>query len=392
MTARVILTAILLFWLSLSEICTPQNRVTAVVTIPVETILEADDSSSTVEAWLEMICSARRTIDLAEFYLASRAGERLEEVITALLQKARQGINVRVLAEKKMAAVYPEVLARLTATSGIAVRLFDWQELNGGILHAKYLIVDGRECFVGSQNFDWRSLKHIHETGLRVRDTRICAALSAIFTADWDYSGGDRSAYEKLKLAKPYPFDPALRLTASPAPFLPPGVMPSLKALTELIEDAQQEITVQLLTYTTEDGRFSTLADALKRAATRGVRVRMLIADWNLRPEGLVGLRRLARIEGVEVRVAAIPPAREGFIPYARVIHSKVMRVDRDRCWLGTSNWGEDYFQRSRNIELIVESASLAVVLDGLFRSLWESPYVSRFDPDRAYEAPRIAA
>jgi hypothetical protein len=29
-----------------------------------------------------------------------------------------------------------------------------------GVLHAKYFVVDGREAYLGSQNFDWRALAH----------------------------------------------------------------------------------------------------------------------------------------------------------------------------------------------------------------------------------------
>ena len=92
----------------------------------------------------------------------------------------------------------------------------------------------------------------------------------------------------------------------------------------------------------------------------------------------------------IEVRFAVIPPARRGFIPYARVIHSKVMRVDDDISWVGTSNWGYDYFFRSRNVEVVLRRPAVARVLDEIFLSLWNGPYVQRLDPDKEYTPPRI--
>ena len=52
---------------------------------------------------------------------------------------------------------------------GVAARLLDAGAAWGGVLHAKGMIVDGRTFFLGSQNWDWRALEHIHELGVRVR-------------------------------------------------------------------------------------------------------------------------------------------------------------------------------------------------------------------------------
>ena len=118
--------------------------------------------------------------------------------------------------------------------------------------------------------------------------------------------------------------------------------------------------------------------------------VRLLVADWNLRPPGLDSLRDLARVPNIEVKFAVIPQASRGFIPYARVVHSKVMRVDDDLCWVGTSNWGYDYFFKSRNVEVILKRPDIARVLDEIFTSLWDGPYAHKLDPDKEYQAPRI--
>jgi phosphatidylserine/phosphatidylglycerophosphate/cardiolipin synthase-like enzyme len=101
-------------------------------------------------------------------------------------------------------------------------------------------------------------------------------------------------------------------------------------------------------------------------------------------------MRDLARVPNIEVRFAVIPQASRGFIPYARVIHSKVMRIDDDLCWVGTSNWGYDYFCKSRNVEVVLRRPEIARVLDEIFLSLWNGPYVQVLDPDKEYVPPRI--
>lgn len=365
-----------------------------VTTIPAGTSISAAGTRAAAEVWPEMIHGARRSLDVAEFYLAGEPGEALEPVIEAVLAAGRRGVRVRIISDAGMAGTYPDILARFQGKPGIETRLFDWRKLTGGILHAKYFVVDGCEAYVGSQNFDWRALSHIHETGLRVRHPLFAGALQRIFAADWDYSGGDDTAYTRLAQQPPSRFSPDALLVASPARFNPPGVGGALEELIGLLDKATRRVTVQLLSFSVGGARgkgsFMLLDRALRRAAGRGVKLSLLVSDWNLRPPALAGLKELARVPNIEVRFAVIPPASRGFIPYARVIHSKVMRVDGDICWVGTSNWGYEYFYESRNVELVLRRPEVARVLDALFLSLWNGPYVHRLDPDKEYQAPRI--
>lgn len=358
------------------------------VSIPSETGLDDAGLRNATDIWRELIDSAQKTIDLAQFYLVSRPGSRLQEIVTALERAAKRGVKIRILAEKKMQASYSELLMHFTETPNMTVRLFDWRELSGGILHAKYFIVDGRQCWVGSQNFDWRALEQIHETGARIDDSGIAAALSSLFQADWDYSGGDRNVYERLKRGPAFSFSPEIRLCASPAAMLPPGMEASLQALTGLIDGARKSLTVQLLSYSCDGGEFTVLQDALMRAAARGVKVRLLVSDWSLDQSGQSALKKLVQVAGLQVRVMAIPQLPSGFIPFARVHHSKVLRVDDQTCVVSTSNWSADYFLRSRNVEVIFNSKPAAISLDRLFTSLWQSPLSFVPDPDIDYQPP----
>ena len=360
-----------------------------VTSTPEETSISRGGTRDAAAVWLEMVNGARRTLDFAEFYLASVKGGALEPVIQAVMAAGRRGVKVRILCDAGMAGTYPETIALLGSRPNITARLFDWRKLTGGILHAKYFLVDGREAYIGSQNFDWRSLAHIQETGLRIRGPLFAQALRRIFDADWRYSGGDAGAYRELALAPRFSFSADAMLVASPGRFNPPGVGDALAALLALIDGARRRITVQLLSYSVENNFFA-IDQALRRAAGRGVSVRMLVADWGLRAKQIAGLKGLARVANVEVKFAVIPAARRGFIPYARVVHSKVMRVDDDVSWVGTSNWGYDYFFTSRNVEVILRRPAVARVLDEIFLSLWNGPYARKLDPEKEYPAPKI--
>ena len=111
----------------------------------------------------------------------------------------------------------------------------------------------------------------------------------------------------------------------------------------------------------------------------------MAVSDWNLKKPGINSIKDLARVKGIVVKVFSIPEYSKGFIPYARVIHSKVLRVDDIVSMVSTSNWGHGYFYGSRNIEVTLKLKNIALILDKLFNELWDSDYGSILDPEKEY-------
>ncbi len=396
-TKKVLIIIVLIFFsnslslhISASEVV---RNVEVVTSIPVETSLTGKGTRRASEVWVEMINSAERTIDFAEFYLVTEKNEPLELVIESLKKASARGVAVRFLIDKKMLNNSEPLKTRLETIPNISITIFDWGGLNGGIIHAKYFIVDDREVFIGSQNFDWRALKHIHETGLRISEPGIVSDLKRIFEADWKYNSGDKTAYSFQGGDPEKSRDDNLILTASPERFNPPGVGSSLKMLKKLINGAKSSITIQLLNYKTQiyksKKEFTELYEVIAKAAGRGVQIRFAVADWNLKKPGIGSIKALAKIRGVVVKVFTIPEYSKGFIPYSRVIHSKVMRVDDHISWVGTSNWGKGYFYDSRNVEVVIKLKKVASILDSLFEELWNSGYGQILDPGKEYIAPK---
>jgi phosphatidylserine/phosphatidylglycerophosphate/cardiolipin synthase-like enzyme len=374
------------------------EAIDVVTTIPVETSLGYAGTKKAADTWVEMINKAKETIDLAQFYLVTKTSEPLELVIDAIIKAADRGVNVRFLVNtpvnESMAKGNAVVEKRFAGHANISVTTFNWKQLTGGILHAKYFIVDNREIYVGSQNFDWRSLKHIHETGLRIKSRLFAQALTRIFEADREYNRGDKQAYQKLEKLKPLILEKDNFLVASPEAYSPPGIKSAIETLIQLLDNAQKKVTIQLLSYQVDihgsEKKFTLIDDALRRAAGRGVAIKMVVADWNKRKPGINGLKQLAKLPNIEIKFATIPRFSKGFIPYARVIHSKVMRVDNNISWVGTSNWGHGYFYNSRNIEVVLSIPTIARTLDCLFNELWNSDYTYPLVPDKEYKPPRI--
>jgi phosphatidylserine/phosphatidylglycerophosphate/cardiolipin synthase-like enzyme len=357
-----------------------------VESVPTETSLDHADLPDAWQVWPAMIASARHTLDVAEFYLADSPPSRLTPVVEALLDAAARGVRIRLVADARFRRTYPELLATLAAR-GVAVRLLALDGLTGGVMHAKYFVVDGELAYLGSQNFDWRSLEHILELGVRVRDAELAGALEDVFAYDWALAGGEPVPLTTPRTLARRVGDATVGFVASPRELLPRGVAWDLEALVRLVDSAQRELAVQVLTFDVTD--LAELEGALERALERGVSVRLVTSDWQLRPRTLAALRALD--PRLAVRIVTIPQASAGFVPFARVVHAKYCVVDGERGWVGTSNWERSYFFASRNVGLTVDGGPLPPRLAALFDELWTSPYASPFDRARDYPPPRIS-
>ncbi len=158
---------------------------------PVETSLDNPDIPDAADVWLSLIQGSTRSIDFAQFYVSTDPGGkgRLRPIIDAVQIAARRGVRVRFLAEEKFYRIYPETLDELAAVPGITVRRLDSAAFNGGVLHAKYFIVDSETACLGSQNFDWRALEHIQELGVLVSASDYVCELEKVFEFDWAIAG-----------------------------------------------------------------------------------------------------------------------------------------------------------------------------------------------------------
>jgi phosphatidylserine/phosphatidylglycerophosphate/cardiolipin synthase-like enzyme len=384
-----------------------------VQTAPVETTLMNADLRDPVTVWSELFDNAKSEIAIGQFYAASKPGAPFERVIERLEAAGKRGVKIRFLLDQKGVGLSEaSTLERIKAIPNLEFRVLDYNKLTGnGIIHAKYLIVDRATAFVGSQNFDWRSFTHIHETGLRISDTKIVSEIQAIFEQDWSAQAqlaqGRTVAPLQAKasvLASPAPradaavAGEAATLLSSPAAFNPPGVLDSELTLPALLADAKEEVRVQLLDYAPLSygpkgtrPYYAVIDNAVRAAANRGVKVKLMVSNWNLESPAQAYLKSLALVPNVEIRVVTLPKASTGFIPFARVIHSKTMVIDGKLAWVGTSNWSGGYFDLSRNIEVVMRNEQMAKRLAALHEQTWSSPYAQPLDVNKNYPKPNKA-
>jgi phosphatidylserine/phosphatidylglycerophosphate/cardiolipin synthase-like enzyme len=395
MTKRLSMFAVLLFAAATARAAVKVPGYELVYSYPVETTLEEPDLRRALDVWPEMIDKAKKTVDIEQFYVSPSTGEPLEPTLAALDRAAKRGVKIRVILEQKMAKNSLDGIARLKGMPNLELKIANWGALTGaGIIHAKFFSVDRGAAFVGSQNFDWRSLKHIHEMGLAIDDAPVVAQVQAVFDHDWAIAGSTNAATAD-NLTRPLAdHNGRSYLVASPWRYNPAGVGDSESELIRLIGTAQNEVLVQNLEYfTTTFSRptrfYGAIDNALRDAAIRGVKIKILVSHWGTEEPGVKGLQSLAIMPGVEARVITIPEASTGSIPYSRTAHSKYAVFDGKTLWLGTSNWTGGYLDESRNLEVVLNDATLAARAAAVQKHLWESTYTAPLETLKTYSKPR---
>ncbi|NXM83281.1 PLD3 Phospholipase, partial [Oenanthe oenanthe] len=143
-------------------------RIALVESIP-EGMALPTPNPSTFEAWLELLTTARRSVDIASFYWTlTNADTRTHEptaaqgerILAELLRLPARGVAVRVAVSAPSGKAPLDDL-RALERSGAAVRTVDFPRLTGGILHTKFWLVDGVHLYLGSANMDWRALTQV---------------------------------------------------------------------------------------------------------------------------------------------------------------------------------------------------------------------------------------
>jgi phosphatidylserine/phosphatidylglycerophosphate/cardiolipin synthase-like enzyme len=367
----------------------------------------------TQETWLQMIRGAKRSIDVAAFYISDRPGSTLTPVLDALIARADAGVKVRVLVDQSFLKDKDNQAGvdHLRQGGRVEIRILPAATLTGGVLHAKYMVVDGSDVFVGSQNWDWRALEQIHEIGARIHNERFAQTFDATFDFEWQLAEHPDLPKASGLASKPPAFAPATEqdpvlldghgddpLIAFPA-FSPPTLIPAWvtqeqPALMRLIQASQHNLRIQVMTLSAihqfgPKGWWSEIDSALRDAATRGVQVRIIVADWALREPMQSYLKSLAALPNITVKFSHLPPSPQGFIPYARVEHAKYAIADDRSVYIGTGNWEWSYFNTTVDASVFVQGVGPAKTLTQIFDKDWNGSYVTMIELGKTYTAPK---
>ncbi len=128
-------------------------------------------------AFIQMIGTARHSVCITTPYLIID-----HNLLTALRNAAARGVEVRIITphvpDKRLVFHVTRWHYRPLLEAGVRI-----YEYTPGFLHAKTVVCDGEIAFVGTINFDYRSLAHHFECGALLYHTPCIAQISADFEA-----------------------------------------------------------------------------------------------------------------------------------------------------------------------------------------------------------------
>jgi cardiolipin synthase len=138
----------------------------------------AGDFSTMHSVFFAAINEARRQVLLSTSYFVPP-----ESLVSALEGAAQRGVRIRLMLAGP--PTYPWTLlagrSYYETLLKAGVEIYEYQH---GLMHAKTLTVDGQWSFVGTPNFDTRSLFLNFETGVAVYDERVATQLEEQFERD----------------------------------------------------------------------------------------------------------------------------------------------------------------------------------------------------------------
>ena len=278
--------------------------------------------------------SAERTVEVAAYHLD------LPSIEEALIRTHRRGVTVRVVTESEN-VLEPAVTALQAA--GIPV-LGDRRE---GLMHHKFIVIDGRQVWTGSMNLTWNDLVRNDNNLIRVDSEQLAEDYRVEFDEMWaDRFGADSIANT------PYP-----HLTVDSVPvevyFAPDDGVAA--RVVPWIQSAAGRIDFLAFSFTSDE-----IGQAIVDRAAAGVAVRGVMDASQAEGSGAeYGRLRLA---GVDVRLDGNPG----------LMHHKVIVVDGQAVLTGSYNFSRSAEERNDENALLVFDPGVAFWFGQEFERVFE--------------------
>lgn len=308
---------------------------------------------------LAAIRRARHSINL-EFYEFHR-GEISGEFLEALSERARSGVEVRLLVDAIGSFSTPDSYFDVLRSAGGQMCWYHplgattWQFMNQRT-HRKLLVVDGETGFLGGAGV----ADHWWVSSAREpvwRDTVFCvegegvAGLISTFTENWLEAAGEILSGEKQFGFRTAPGGSESFVVAS----TPRGGGTQARILFQaLLKSARESIRITTPYFLPDRSARRALAEAVQK---RGVRVEILTAG--------------PRIDHNIIRTLSSPSTRRLIEAGAHIyeyqpamIHAKLMTVDGQWSVLGSTNFDHRSFALNDEVNMAVLDRDLAAVIN----------------------------
>jgi cardiolipin synthase A/B len=310
---------------------------------------------------VESIRSAQRTITYAQYFYEE--GPVARDIAEALAERCRGGVGVNVLLDSFGSLSIPGEYADLMKVSGCHVAYF--RPLTQTIFrkannrnHRRILVVDGRVGFTGGSGVSrkWmgngRVENHWRDTDVRVEGP-VVEYLQGAFAENWLEATGMVLGGEAYF---PRPLEPRGQVFAQIVKSSPlAGSTAMYTTFLLAVSAARRSIYITNPYFVLDDK----MAEALRQAAGRGVRVMVLVPgaiDHNIVRQA--SRRRFGAMLRSGIEIFEYTPA---------LLHSKTMVIDGVWSTIGSTNLDNRSFSLNDELNLIAYSAPVAERMERIF-------------------------
>lgn len=312
--------------------------------------LNNPNTENTIDIWMHMIRNAENTILIETQYVRyydnpNDVNTSYIKLIKALKNAAIQGVKIKLLTPDpdlgiKFIAEHPNVHLKEDIKT-----------------HAKILIVDLKEAYVGSANWSGTGTVNLNrEIGLYTTNEKLAESYGHIFNTGWTKAGGDEIDGTSLNEVH------GVTLTGH-GQNMPNEINTITKTETNMIQNAENQILAYYY-YFSNSNTVDKYEEALIDAAERGVKVKLL---FNTLKED-----RRIRIshKNIETRIINL----QGF----RHAHPKMLIVDSRIAHLGSANWtGGSHEKQRREVGAKITHQKLVSHVTQIFYTDWNSDYIT---------------
>jgi phosphatidylserine/phosphatidylglycerophosphate/cardiolipin synthase-like enzyme len=295
-------------------------------------------SSKLVSRLVELIDGAQEHVDIAQFTFSDKNLE------AAIVRAHDRGVHVR-LAMNEAQGQGDTVTTRLR-DAGIDVELVAGKPSGDtpGLLHAKFMLVDGATLAMGSNNWSSTGLS-INEENTVVIASSADDPLLAAFACDFEAIFGHH-------------LDAAAKCATDEAKFTPSG--DPVRLIRDQIRGAQTSIDVLMHHFLFDD-----LVTELAKAAERGIRVRVVVnAADRAEIEGSRWDRLFAA--GGEIRF------KQTNGELFQIMHDKLVVVDERVLVVGSGNWSGSAFFNNYEFYVRLDRPEAVDPFVQTFARLWQ--------------------
>lgn len=301
------------------------------------------------------------------FYIF-RTDELGRRILSVLEQKAREGVEVRLLYDSVGTLMASDVAFRVLKAAGGEVLPFApiFSSLNSHLRlnyrnHRKIVVIDGLVGYVGGMNVGVEYCGQ-HERLTPWRDTHMRLTGSAVwflqerFIMDWAYSASlDPQQTASAQTYFPEPVETGstgMQIIASGPDTIPES--PIKSGILAMMYSAQKRISIQTPYFSPGES----MADALRIAARANVEVRLMIPripDFKIVYWATLGYARDMLDAGVKVYL------------YDGFIHAKTIVVDGEVASIGTTNLTNRSFTLDFEVNAFVYGNDFAKRCEDIF-------------------------